>query len=193
MVAYWRSSVQAGGCGHAGRRRRRPQQRQRGRQVCRTGRVPTVQGLNPRSSVFPAAGIVRRDPDGGNPVVHRHNLATGGFPAQSARRESDCSTTRVGHRQNVGGRIPFWRCRRTELAGRPPRPATVARPVQPSAIRRLAVRSGGADRRLRVAPRCGRSVGRRVPPEHPCRARGACETAGSTRRRSEGLDEDAAH
>src|SRR5437762_2848916 len=93
---------------------------------------------------------------------------------------------------NVGGRMPFWRCRgpssQADLHS-----SYAHMPGATSALTRLAVRSGGADRRLRVAPGCGRSVGRRVPPEYPSRARGACETAGSTRRRSEGCHEDAAH
>jgi hypothetical protein len=41
--------------------------------------------------------------------VHRHNLATADFPAHFAEK----ATVRppgVGHRQNVGGRIAFWRC-----------------------------------------------------------------------------------
>jgi hypothetical protein len=67
--------------------------------------------------------------------------------------------------------MSFWRCRRTS----PQADLDVQRGRMPSAIRRLAVRSGGAGRRLQVAPRCGRSVGRGVAPEHPCRARGFAE------------------
>ena len=92
------------------------------------------------------------------------------FTAVSSPRKRR-STTRVRPSPSVSGRIPFWRCRGTS----PPTDLHVQRRSHArcrSAIRRLAVRSGGADRRLRVAPRCGRSVGRRVPPAHPCRARG---------------------